>query len=69
MRPRDELVARGVDVGEVFDDAGGGLAGGFAPARTGVHRSESRRPFLRSFSDPNGKRLLYETTERLPGRV
>jgi catechol 2,3-dioxygenase-like lactoylglutathione lyase family enzyme len=71
---RDELLSRGVDVGEVFHDAGGGLGGGFV-ADTEA-RAEGPDPQGRcyatyaSFSDPDGNRwLLQEITERLPGRV
>lgn len=71
---RKQLVARGVEVGEVFHDAAGGLGGGFF-ADTGK-RAAGRDPEGRSyasyasFSDPDGNRwLLQEIGERLPGRV
>lgn len=71
---REELSARGVEVGEVFHDAGGGLAGGWrgdpearAPGRDPEGRSYGS---YASFSDPDGNVwLLQEITERLPGRV
>jgi catechol 2,3-dioxygenase-like lactoylglutathione lyase family enzyme len=71
---RAELISRGVDVSEVFHDAGGGLGGGFiaAPeARAPGHDPEQRSyASYASFSDPDGNRwLLQELTERLPGRV
>jgi catechol 2,3-dioxygenase-like lactoylglutathione lyase family enzyme len=41
---RDELVAHGADVSEVFHDAGGGLGGGFHPGtRRGAHRGRIPR--------------------------
>ena len=70
---RGELLAHGVEVSEVFHDAGGGLGGGF------YARSEARAPgpdpqrrsyaSYASFSDPDGNVwLLQEIKERLPGR-
>ena len=71
---RAELIARGVDVSEVFHDAGGSLGGGFiaaSEARVAGHDPERRSyASYASFSDPDGNRwLLQELTERLPGRV
>jgi catechol 2,3-dioxygenase-like lactoylglutathione lyase family enzyme len=71
---RDELVSRGVEVGELFHDAGGGPAGGFiadTEARAAGHDPERRSyATYASFSDPDGNRwLLQEITERAPGRV
>ena len=71
---RAELISRGVDVSEVFHDAGGSLGGGFiaAPeAHAPGHDPEGRSyASYASFSDPDGNRwLLQELTERLPGRV
>jgi catechol 2,3-dioxygenase-like lactoylglutathione lyase family enzyme len=61
---RDELIGRGVDVGEVFHvEPGKGPAPG---------RDPQRRSYLSyaSFADPDGNQwLLQEITERLPGRV
>jgi catechol 2,3-dioxygenase-like lactoylglutathione lyase family enzyme len=73
---RDELRGRGVDVGEVFHDAGGAHAGAdepylFGRLRVGGPDPEHRsyRSFA-SFSDPDGNGwLLQEVTARLPGRV
>ena len=71
---RAELIAHGVDVSEVFHDAGGSPGGGFiaAPeARAPGHDPEGRSyASYASFSDPDGNGwLLQELTERLPGRV
>jgi catechol 2,3-dioxygenase-like lactoylglutathione lyase family enzyme len=71
---RDELLSRGIDVSEVFHDAGGGLGGGFiadteARAASPDLHGRSYATYA-SFSDPDGNRwLLQEITERLPGRV
>ncbi len=70
---RDELVARGVEVSEVFHpgtpgaqfqpDGTSGRVSGPSPDRT------SYRSFA-TFSDPDGNSwLLQEVTARLPGRV
>ena len=71
---RQELVSKGVDVSEVFHDAGGSTGGGFI-ANTEA-RAEGPDPQRRSygsyatFSDPDGNVwLLQEIRERLPGRV
>jgi catechol 2,3-dioxygenase-like lactoylglutathione lyase family enzyme len=70
---RDELIARGVEVGEVFHagkpgaqfqaDGTNGRVGGPAPDHA------SYRSFA-TFSDPDGNGwLLQEITTRLPGRI
>ncbi|HXK22609.1 MAG TPA: VOC family protein [Myxococcota bacterium] len=62
---RAQLVARGVDVGEVFHRAGPGQ-----PAQKG--RDPERRSYVSfaSFTDPDGNSWLFqEVTTRLPGRV
>ena len=71
---REDLIARGADVSEVFHDAGGSLGGGFHA--TGDQEAAGPDPERRSyatyarFSDPDGNQwLLQEITERLPGRV
>jgi catechol 2,3-dioxygenase-like lactoylglutathione lyase family enzyme len=72
---REELVAHGVDVSEVFHDAGGVYAGSDEPYLFGRLRvrgpdpeNRSYRSFV-SFSDPDGNGwLLQEIKERLPGR-
>jgi catechol 2,3-dioxygenase-like lactoylglutathione lyase family enzyme len=71
---RGELGAHGVEVSEVFHDAGGGLAGNFRAGAEG--RAPGPDPQGRSyasyasFSDPDGNVwLLQEIRERLPGRT
>ncbi|HEX2086196.1 MAG TPA: VOC family protein [Solirubrobacteraceae bacterium] len=71
---RDELRSRGVDVSEVFHDAGGSLGGGFVadPAARATGKDPEGRSYASyaSFADPDGNVwLLQEITERLPGRV
>jgi catechol 2,3-dioxygenase-like lactoylglutathione lyase family enzyme len=71
---RAELLARGVEVSEVFHDANGGVGGGFHRGTEG--RASGPDPDRRSyasyasFNDTEGNRwLLQELTTRLPGRV
>jgi catechol 2,3-dioxygenase-like lactoylglutathione lyase family enzyme len=73
---RDELLGRGVEISEVFHDAGGVHAGTDQPYLFGRLRVSSPDPEHRSyrsfasFSDPDGNGwLLQEITTRLPGRV
>jgi len=71
---REELRSRGVDVGEPFHEAAGGLDGGFhsSPAERAPGPDPEGRSYATyaAFSDPDGNRwLLQELTERLPGRV
>lgn len=71
---RAELISHGVDVSEVFHDAGGSLGGGFiaAPEARARGHDPQRRSYASyaSFSDPDGNRwLLQEVTTRQPGRV
>ena len=71
---RDDLLSHGVDVSEVFHDAGGSLGGGFIadPARRAPGPDPGGRSYASyaSFSDPDGNGwLLQEITTRLPGRV
>jgi catechol 2,3-dioxygenase-like lactoylglutathione lyase family enzyme len=71
---REDLIARGVQVSEVFHDVTGELNGGFhagtegrAPGRDPQNRSYAT---YASFNDPDGNKwLLQEIIERLPGRV
>jgi catechol 2,3-dioxygenase-like lactoylglutathione lyase family enzyme len=72
---REELVAHGVDVSDVFHDAGGVYAGTDEPHLFGRMRVSGKDPEHRSyrsfvsFSDPDGNGwLLQEIKERLPGR-
>ncbi len=70
---RSEILSHGVEVSEVFHDAGGGLAGGFhagtearAPGPDPQGRSYGS---YASFRDPDGNGwLLQEIKTRLPGR-
>ena len=70
---RDELLSRGVDVGEVFHDAGGGLASGFRAGTDG--RAAGPDPAGRSygsyaaFSDPDGNGWLLGDHRAASGRV
>jgi catechol 2,3-dioxygenase-like lactoylglutathione lyase family enzyme len=73
---RDELLGRGVEVSEVFHEAGGVHAGADEPYLFGRLRVSGPDPEQRSyrsfasFSDPDGNGwLLQEVTARLPGRV
>ena len=73
---RDELRARGVEVSEVFHDAGGVYAGNDEPYLFGRLRVSGADPEHRSyrsfasFRDPDGNGWLFqEITARLPGRV
>jgi catechol 2,3-dioxygenase-like lactoylglutathione lyase family enzyme len=70
---RAELLSHGVQVGEVFHDAGGGLGGGFtADVQTRAAGPDPQRRSYASyatFSDPDGNVwMLQELKERLPGR-
>jgi catechol 2,3-dioxygenase-like lactoylglutathione lyase family enzyme len=73
---RDELLGRGVEISEVFHDAGDVHAGTDEPYLFGQVRVSGLDPEHRSyrsfasFSDPDGNGwLLQEVTARLPGRV
>jgi catechol 2,3-dioxygenase-like lactoylglutathione lyase family enzyme len=73
---RADLIARGVEVGEVFHGAGDVHTGTDAPYISGRRRVSGRDPEGRSygsfaaFSDPDGNGwLLQEITSRLAGRV
>ena len=66
---RDDLVARGVDVSEIFHEAGPG--GRFRPENRGSGPAADRETYgsFATFSDPDGNGwLLQEITTRLPGR-
>jgi catechol 2,3-dioxygenase-like lactoylglutathione lyase family enzyme len=73
---RKELLGRGVEISEVFHDAGGVYAGPDEPYLFGRLRVSGQDPKHRSyrsfasFRDPDGNGwLLQEITTRLPGRV
>jgi catechol 2,3-dioxygenase-like lactoylglutathione lyase family enzyme len=73
---RDELLRRGVEISEVFHDAGGVYAGTDEPYLFGRLRVSGPDPEHRSyrsfasFSDPDGNGWLFqEVTTRLPGRI
>lgn len=73
---RDELLRRGVEIGEAFHDAGDIHVGPDEPYLFGRIRLGGPDPERRtyrsyaSFSDPDGNGwLLQEVTARLPGRV
>jgi len=67
---RAELIARGVDVSEVFHYAGGPFNNTVEPARVSGRDPEGRSYFsFASFEDPDGNSWqLQEITTRLPGR-
>jgi len=67
---RNDLIARGVDVSEVFHYAGGPFNNAMKNPRVAGRDPEGRSYFsFASFEDPDGNRwLLQEITTRLPGR-
>ena len=67
---RDDLIARGVAVSEVFHYAGGPFNNTGENPRVGGRDPEGRTYFsFASFEDPDGNGwLLQEITTRLPGR-
>jgi len=67
---RADLIARGVDVSEVFHYAGGPFNNSIENPRVGGRDPEGRSYFsFASFEDPDGNCwLLQEITMRLPGR-
>jgi catechol 2,3-dioxygenase-like lactoylglutathione lyase family enzyme len=67
---RANLVARGVEVSEVFHDKGRGFPHAEATDRVAGPDPERRSYFsFASFSDPDGNGwVLQEITQRLPGR-
>jgi catechol 2,3-dioxygenase-like lactoylglutathione lyase family enzyme len=73
---RDELLGRGVEIGEVFHDGGDAHAGTDEPYLFGRLRVSGPDPdhgsyrSFASFKDPDGNGWLFqEITARLPGRV
>ncbi len=67
---RNDLIARGVEVSEVFHYAGGPFNNAVKNPRVAGRDPEGRSYFsFASFEDPDGNRwLLQEIKERLPGR-
>jgi catechol 2,3-dioxygenase-like lactoylglutathione lyase family enzyme len=67
---REDLIARGVNVSEVFHYAGGPFNNTIKNPRVAGRDPENRSYFsFASFEDPDGNRwLLQEITTRLPGR-
>jgi catechol 2,3-dioxygenase-like lactoylglutathione lyase family enzyme len=67
---RDDLIARGVDVSEVFHYAGGPFNNAVKSPRVGGRDAEGRSYYsFASFEDPDGNGwLLQEIKTRLPGR-
>jgi catechol 2,3-dioxygenase-like lactoylglutathione lyase family enzyme len=67
---RNDLIAHGVDVSEVFHYAGGPFNNSVENPRISGRDPEGRSYFsFASFEDPDGNGwLLQEITERLPGR-
>jgi catechol 2,3-dioxygenase-like lactoylglutathione lyase family enzyme len=67
---RNDLVARGVEVSEVFHYAGGPFNNTVENPRVAGRDPQGRSYFsFASFEDPDGNEwLLQEITERLPGR-
>lgn len=67
---RSELTARGVDVSEIFHDAGGVFRHAGAAHRVpGLDPSRRSYASFASFADPDGNGwLLQEITTRRPGR-
>jgi catechol 2,3-dioxygenase-like lactoylglutathione lyase family enzyme len=68
---REDLMARGVNVSEVFHYAGGPFNNAVKKPRVAGRDPEGRSYFsFASFEDPDGNRwLLQEITTRLPGRI
>ena len=67
---RDDLIARGVDVSEVFHYAGGPFNNAMEKPRIDGHDPQGRSYFsFASFEDPDGNGwLLQEIQTRFPGR-
>jgi catechol 2,3-dioxygenase-like lactoylglutathione lyase family enzyme len=71
MKARDELSAKGVNVSEVFHDAGGVFHhGGTAGRVSGPQPERASYSSFLSFEDPDGNGfVVQEITNRLPGRI
>src|SRR5437016_14377985 len=68
---REDLIARGVNVSEVFHYTGGPFNNAVKNPRVSGRDPQGRSYFsFASFEDPDGTRwLLQEITTRLPGRI
>jgi len=68
---RDDLIARGVDVREVFHYVGGPFNNAVKNPRVAGRDPQGRSYYsFASFEDPGGNGwLLQEITSRLPGRI
>jgi len=68
---RDDLIARGVDVSEVFHYVGGPFNNAVKNPRVAGRDPQGRSYYsFASFEDPDGNGwLLQEITSRLPGRI
>ena len=68
---RKDLIARGINVSEVFHYAGGPFNNAVENPRVSGRDPQGRSYFsFASFEDPDGNRwLLQEITTRLPGRI
>jgi catechol 2,3-dioxygenase-like lactoylglutathione lyase family enzyme len=71
MKAHDELSAKGVNVSEVFHDAGGVFHhGGTAGRVSGPQPERASYSSFLSFEDPDGNGfVVQEITNRLPGRI
>jgi len=72
LAAREQLVVRGVGVGEVFHpgEAGAQFEPGLSARLSGPAQDHSSYRSYATFSDPDGNRwLLQEVTTRLPGRI
>lgn len=65
-----ELVSRGIEMGEIFHDAGGVFHRGTDEARvSGPDPQRNSYSSFAAFTDPDGNEwVLQEVTTRLPGR-
>ena len=67
---RAALVARGVEVSEIFHDRNGGYRFDPAARETGLDPDRRSYASFATFSDPDGNSwLLQEVTTRFPGRI
>jgi catechol 2,3-dioxygenase-like lactoylglutathione lyase family enzyme len=73
---RNEMIGRGVEIGEIFHGVGDTHTGTDEPFLSGRHRVSGVEPHrgsyrsFASFNDPDGNGWLFqEITTRLPGRI